>query len=86
MPLAGLVHVGGGCVRFRFMADGNFRYGAGYLLEVAGLQDKQPSDADRRGEPLPCGDPVDSQVQVLGRRLFCVGAGEAGVAFRARVV
>ena len=46
----------------------------------------QPSDADRQGESLPCGEPVDPEVQVWGRCLFCVGAGVAGVAFRAPVV
>ena len=59
---------------------------AGSLLEVTGLRRTQQSDADRQGEPLPCRDPVNPQIQVLGRRLFRVGAGAAGVAFRARVV
>ena len=81
VPLAGVGHGVGGCVRFHLMADG-----AGSLLKVAGLRSEQPSDADRQGELLPCSDPVDQKVQVLGRRLFRVGAGAAGIAFRARVV
>ena len=59
VPLAGVVHGGGGCMRFRPIAEGDVCHGAGSLLEVAGLRSKQPSDADREGEPLPCGDPVD---------------------------
>ena len=86
VPLVGLVHGGGGCVRFCPMAEGDIRHGARSLLEVAGLQSKLPSHADRQGEPLPCGDPVDPQVQVFGRRLFRVGPGAVGVAFRGRVV
>ena len=50
------------------------------------MRTKQPSDVDCQGSSLPCGDPVDPQVQVLGRRLFRVGVGAAGVAFRASVV
>ena len=50
------------------------------------MRSKQPSDADSQGEPLPRGDLVDGQVQVLGCRLFRVSVWAAGVAFRARVV
>ena len=59
VPLVGVVHGGAGCVRFRPMAEGDVRHGAGSNLEVAGLRSKQPSDADRQGQPLPSGDPVD---------------------------
>ena len=50
------------------------------------MRSKQPSDADSQGELIPYGDPVDPQVQVLGRLLFHVGVGAAGVPFRASVV
>ena len=50
------------------------------------MRSKQPSDADCRGELLPCIDAVDQKVQVLGRRLFWVGVRAAGVALRAHVV
>ena len=85
VPLAGVVHDGGGCVP-RPMAEGDVCYGAGSLPEVAGPRSKQPSDADRQGELLLRGEPVDPHAQVLARRLFCVVAGAAGVAFQAWVV
>ena len=59
VPLAGVVHGGGGSVGFRPLAEGDVRHGAGSFLEVAELRSKQPSNAERQGEPLPCGDPVD---------------------------
>ena len=83
VPLAGVVHGGGAGVRCCPMAEGEICHGAGSILEVA--RSKQPSDADSQNKPLPCGDPDDPQVQVLGRRLFRVGVGAGGVAFRARV-
>ena len=54
--------------------------------DVAGPRSKQPSDADRQGKLLPCGEPVDPHAQVLGRRLFRMVAGVAGVAFQPCVV
>ena len=59
VPLTWVVHGGGGCVRFCPMAEGDVCHGADALFEVVGLRSKQPSDADRQGEPLACGDPVD---------------------------
>ena len=85
VPLAGVVHGGGGRVP-RPMAESDVCHGAGSLPEVAGPQSKQPSDADRQGELLSCGEPVDHRAEVLGRRLFRVVAGVAGVAFQACVV
>ena len=85
MPLAGLVHGGGGRVP-RPMAQADVCHGAGSLPEVAGPRSKQQSDADRQGELLPCGEPVDPHAQVSGRRLFRVVAWVAGVAFQACVV
>ena len=35
VPLAGVVHGGGGCVQIRQMAEGNVRHGAGSFLQVA---------------------------------------------------
>ena len=80
-----VVHGGGGRLP-RPMVEGDVCRDAGSLLEVAGPRSKQPSDADRQGELLPCGEPVDPYAQVLGRRLFRVGAAVVGVAFRSRVV
>ena len=51
VPLAGVVHGGGGRVP-RLMSKGDVR-------EVAGPQSEQPSDADCQGELLPCGKPGD---------------------------
>ena len=58
VPLAGVVHGGGGRMP-RQMAKGDVRHGADSLREVAGRRSKQPSDADRQGELLPCGKPGD---------------------------
>ena len=85
VPLAGVVHGGVGRVP-RLMAEGDVCHGAGSLSKVAGPQSKQPSDADRHGELLPCAEPVDPHAQVLGRRLLPVVAGLAGVALQACVV
>ena len=35
VPLAAVVHGGGGCLLVRPMAEGDVRHGAGSLLEVA---------------------------------------------------
>ena len=85
VPLAGVVHGGGGHVP-RTMAEGDVCHDAGPLPEVAGPRSKQPWDADRQDELLPCGEPVDPHAQVLGRRLFRIVAGVAGVAFQLCVV
>ena len=50
------------------------------------MRSKQPSVADPQGQPLPCSDRVDPQVQVWGGRLFRVVVGAAGVSFGARIV
>ena len=85
VPLAGVVYGGGGHVP-RPMAEGDVCPGAGSLPEVVRPRSKQPSDADRQDELLLCGEPVDPHAQVLGRRLFRVVAGAAGVTFQAGVV
>ena len=85
VPLAGVFHGGGGRLP-RLMAEGDVCHGADPLPEVSGPRSKQPSDADRQGKQLLRGEPVDAHAQVLGRRLFCVVAGAAGVAFQACVV
>ena len=85
VPLAGVIHGGGGRVP-RLMAKGDVCHGAGSLREVAGPRGKQPSDADCRGELLPCGKPGDLEAQVSGRRLFRLFAGAVGIALQACVV
>ena len=70
----------------RPMAERDVCHSAGSLSEGAGLRSKQPSDADRQGELLPCVEPVDPHAQVLGRLLFRVVAGVVGVVFQACVV
>ena len=85
VPLAGLVHGGGGRVP-RPMAKGDVCHGGGSLREVAGPRGKQPSDADCQGELLPCGKPGDPEAQVSGRRLFRLFAGAVNVALQACVV
>ena len=70
----------------RPIAEGDVCHGSGPLPEVVGPRSKQPSDADRQGELLPCYEPVDPHAQVLGRRVFRVIAGVARVAFQACVV
>ena len=59
VPLTRVVHGAQGRVRFCPMAEGDVHHGAASLLEVAGSQSKQPSDADGQGELLPWADPVD---------------------------
>ena len=85
VPLAGVVHGGGGRV-LRPMAKRDVCHGAGSLCEVAGPRGKEPSYADCQGELLPCGKPRDPEAQVLGRRLLCLFAGVAGVAHHPCVV
>ena len=58
VPLAGVVHGGGGRVP-RPMAEGDVCRGAGSLREVAGPQSKQLPDADCQGKLLLCSEPVD---------------------------
>ena len=84
VPLAGVVHVGGGRVP-RPMAKRDVRHGAGSLCEVAGPRRKHPSYADSQRELLPCDKPGNPEVQVLGCRLLCLFAGVAGVALQACV-
>ena len=85
VPLAGLVHGGGGRVP-RPMAKRDVRHGAGSLRQVAGPRRKQPSYADCPGELLPRDKPGDPEAQVLGRRLLRLFAGVAGVALQACLV
>ena len=85
VPLAGVVHGGGGRVP-RQMAKRDVRHGAGSICEVAGPRRKHPSNADRQGELLPCDKPGDPEAQVLGRRVLRLFAGVAGVALQACAV
>ena len=58
VPLAGVVHGGGGRVP-RPMAKDDVCNGAGFVREVAGPRSKQPSGADCQGKLLPCDKPGD---------------------------
>ena len=79
VPLAGVVHGGGGRVPCP-IAKFDVYHGAGSLGEVARPRSKQPSYVDCEGDLLPCRKPVDPEAQVLGRRVFRLFAGAVDVA------